>query len=57
MKLNYNRESEMSTNKEVIEQIKVLAEQLDGKMCLIDCYNSKVNWKKIEITYEHKDRV
>ena len=47
----------MSTNKEVIEQIKVLAEQLDGKMCLIDCYNSKVNWKKIEITYEHKDRV
>ena len=33
-----------------------VAEGLKGEMSVIDCYDAKLNWKKIEITYGHNDK-
>tara|TARA_B100001113_G_scaffold173124_1_gene141768 strand:+ start:896 stop:1060 length:165 start_codon:yes stop_codon:yes gene_type:complete len=33
-----------------------VAEGLKGEMNVVDCYDAKLNWKKIEIIYGHKDK-
>ena len=33
-----------------------VAEGLKGEMNVVDCYDSKLNWKKIEIIYGLKDK-
>ena len=52
MKLNFKGELEMPTNKEIIEQIRLLAEQLGGEVTGATCYDSKNEWKKLTIEYD-----
>jgi len=56
VKLNFKGESKMPTNKEVIEQIKELAEQLGGEVTGSTCYDSKNEWKKLTIEYDRNAR-
>jgi len=47
----------MPTNKNIIEEIKELASQLDGgEINTLTCYDPKKEWKKIEIIHDIKDR-
>ena len=56
MKLNFKGELEMPTNKEIIEQIRLLAEQLGGEVTGATCYDSKNEWKKLTIEYDRNAR-
>ena len=54
--MNYKGESKMPTNKEIVQQIKLLAEQLGGEVTGSTCYNSKNEWKKLTIEYDRNAR-
>jgi len=39
---------------EIIEQIRLLAEQLDGEVTGLTCYDAKSQWKKLTIEYDRE---
>ena len=38
----------------LIEQIKLLAEQLGGEVTGLTCYDAKTQWKKLAIEYDRE---
>ena len=54
--MEFNKDLSNLTEEQLQALASKVAEGLKGKMSVIDCYDSKLNWKKIEITYGHKDK-